>query len=508
VTPSPHRPKEIWASTDDGLVHVTRDDGKRWTDVTPPGMPKLAYVGCVEISAHDPDTVYVSATRYKLADYRPYLFRSTHGGKRWESITGDLPKDEITRVIRADPQRPGLLFVGTETGVFFTLDDGRHWTRMHGLAVAPVYDIKIKHDDLIVATHGRSFWVLDDISPLRQLSDDTQKAQLVRPRDTVRVRLSWSAGSGYGKAGISYGPAFGIGGGSGAVTLADGSSTRVFLDVGEGRPQGAIVYYWLPKGHKGAVRLSFTDARGRPVRSVASDDTKVPAGKRPGTRPGLNRYVWDLKHQGPNRLDPALMERKNAPFAAEAEELAGPTVTPGTYTVQLDAGGTTLSAPFAVVKDPRVKASQRAFDQQFTLLQALHDKWSQLNDAINRIRLLKRQLRELAKRAGMTAELARRAQALGNSLQAIEAALVCVPRESPRDVLRFAAGLDDTLVDCISVVAIADEAPTTQARQVSDETMARVDALLQKLDALLVGDMPAFNALLARAAVQPLGLAA
>ena len=508
VTPSPHRPKEIWASTDDGLVHVTRDDGKRWTDVTPPGMPKLAYVGCVEISAHDPDTVYVSATRYKLADYKPYLFRSTHGGKRWESITGDLPTDEITRVIRADPQRPGLLFVGTETGVFFTLDDGRHWTRMHGLAVAPVYDIKIKHDDLIVATHGRSFWVLDDISPLRQLSDDTQKAQLVRPRDTVRVRLSWSAGSGYGKAGISYGPAFGIGGGSEAVTLADGSSTRVFLDVGEGRPQGAIVYYWLPKGHKGAVRLSFTDARGRPVRSVASDDTKVPAGKRPGTRPGLNRYVWDLKHQGPNRLDPALMERKNAPFAAEAEELAGPTVTPGTYTVQLDAGGTTLSAPFAVVKDPRVKASQRAFDQQFALLQALHDKWSQVNDAVNRIRLLKRQLRELAKRAGMTAELARRAQALGNSLQAIEAALVCVPRESPRDVLRFAAGLDDTLVDCISVVAIADEAPTTQARQVSDETMARVDALLQKLDALLVGDMPAFNALLVRAAVQPLGLAA
>lgn len=508
VTPSPHRPKEIWASTDDGLVHVTRDDGKRWTDVTPPGMPKLAYVGCVEISAHDPDTVYVSATRYKLADYRPYLFRSTHGGKRWESITGDLPTDEITRVIRADPQRPGLLFVGTETGVFFTLDDGRHWTRMHGLAVAPVYDIKIKHDDLIVATHGRSFWVLDDISPLRQLSDDTQKAQLVRPRDTVRLRLSWSAGSGYGKAGISYGPAFGIGGGSEAVTLADGSSTRVFLDVGEGRPQGTIVYYWLPKGHKGAVRLSFTDARGRPVRSVASDDTKVPAGKRPGTRPGLNRYVWDLKHQGPNRLDPALMERKNAPFAAEAEELAGPTVTPGTYTVQLDAGGTTLSAPFAVVKDPRVKASQRAFDQQFALLQALHDKWSQVNDAVNRIRLLKRQLRELAKRAGMTAELARRAQALGNSLQAIEAALVCVPRESPRDVLRFAAGLDDTLVDCISVVAIADEAPTTQARQVSDETMARVDALLQKLDALLVGDMPAFNALLVRAAVQPLGLAA
>ena len=395
--------------------------------------------------------------------------------------------------------------MGTETGVFFTLDDGRHWTRMGGLAVAPVYDIKVKHGDLIVATHGRSFWVLDDISPLRQLADRTQEVQLVKPRDTVRVRLSWSAGSSYGKAGISYGPAFGIGGGSEPATLPDGSSTRVFLDVGEGRPNGAIVYYWLPKGFKGAVRLVFSDARGRVVRSLASDDTAVPAAKRPGTRPGLNRYVWDLKHQGPNRLDPALVERKNTPFAAESEELAGPTVPPGAYTVQVDAGGKTLQAGFAVVKDPRVKASQRAFDQQFELLRALHDKWSQLNDGVNRIRRLKRQLRDISQRAAGQADIVKRAQQTRDALQAVEASLVCVPRESPRDVLRYPAGLDDTLGDCISVVAIADEAPTTQARQVSQETMDRVDALLARLDAIVAKDVPALNALLARAQVQLLG---
>ena len=505
VTPSAHRPKEIWASTDDGLVHVTRNDGKRWDNVTPPDMPKLAYVGCVEISPHDADTVYLSATRYKLADYQPYLFRSTDGGKRWQSISGDLPQDEITRVVRADPVRPGLLFVGTETGVFFSLDDGRHWTRMGGLAVAPVYDIKVKHGDLIAATHGRSFWVLDDISPLRQLADNTGAVQLVAPRETVRMRLSWSAGLGYGKAGISYGPAFGIGGGSEPVTLPDGSSTRVFLDVGEGRPHGAIVYYWLPGDFQGAVRLVFSDAGGRVLRSLASDDARLPAAKRPGTRPGLNRLVWDLRQQGPNRLEPALVERKNTPFAAEPEELAGPTVPPGAYTLQIEAGGKTLSAAFTVVKDPRVKTAQTAFDQQFELLCALHDKWSQLNDGVNRIRRLKRQLREITQRAAGQAGIVQRAAQITDALQAIEASLVCVPRESPRDVLRFPAGLDDTLSDCISVVAIADEAPTTQARQVSQETMGRVDALLAQLDAIVAKDVPAFNALLAQAPVQPLG---
>ncbi|MFL5334830.1 MAG: WD40/YVTN/BNR-like repeat-containing protein, partial [Geminicoccaceae bacterium] len=132
VVESPHRKGEIWASTDDGLVHVTRDDGGSWTNVTPPEMPALAYVGCVEMSAHDADTVYVSATCYKLADYQPYLFRTRDGGKSWENITGDFPRGEITRVIRADTVQPGLLFVGTETGVFFSLDDGKHWTRMQG----------------------------------------------------------------------------------------------------------------------------------------------------------------------------------------------------------------------------------------------------------------------------------------------------------------------------------------------------------------------------------------
>ena len=140
-------------------------------DVTPKGMPELAYVGCVEISAHDADTIYVAATRYKLADYKPYLFKSTDGGRSWKSIKGDLPADEITRVVRADPVATGLLYVGTETGIHFSLDDGASWTRMAGgLPVVPVYDLKLKDSDLVAATHGRSFWILDDVTALRGLA--------------------------------------------------------------------------------------------------------------------------------------------------------------------------------------------------------------------------------------------------------------------------------------------------------------------------------------------------
>ena len=534
VALSRHREGEIWASTDDGLVHVTRDDGATWTDVTPRGravrMPELAYVGCVEISAHDADTVYVSATRYKLADYRPYLFRTTDGGRSWRSITGDLPEGEITRVIRADPVRPGLLFVGTETGIFVSLDDGTHWQRMAGgLPVAPVYDLKIKGSDLVCATHGRSFWILDDFTPLRTLKADPRAVQLVPPRDTVRTRLSWSAGTGFAKKGTSYGPAFGIGGASEMGLGSDGKPARRYLDIGENPPQGALIYYALPVGFQGAVRLRVLDEAGREVVAMASDDPALPNGKKPPTQPGLNRHLWDLRHRGPVKLDGSLVARRNKPLADDAEDIPGPTVVPGRYRVVLEAQGQRAEVVFAVLKDPRLKVAQRAFEQQAALLQRLHAKWGELNEAVNRLRQWKRQVAEGLPRWGGTplaaeapsslsaakartvrrggqaappATLAQRAQALVEALSAVEAVLVDAKRESPRDILRHRAGLNDGLADMISVVAIADEAPTRQSIELSDEMMAAVDVELDRLRKLEAGEVAHLNAAL-RAAGQP-----
>jgi hypothetical protein len=397
--------------------------------------------------------------------------------------------------------------VGTETGIFFSRDDGAHWQRMPGgLPVAPVYDLKIKGSDLVAATHGRSFWILDDFTPLRALQADRRTLQLAPPRDTVRTRLSWSAGTGFAKKGVSYGPAFGIGGGSEAMTGPDGRPARRYLEVGENPPAGALIWYQLPEGFKGPVHLTFLDAAGRTVNTLASDDATLPNGKKPGTQTGLNRVVWDLRYRGPVKLDAALMERRNKPLVDDAEDIPGPTVVPGRYRVVLEAAGQRLEADFAVVKDPRIKTTQRAFEQQGALLQQLYGRWSALNAGVNRIRLLKRQLRELERRLGPGDQaLAEHGRSMVPALEAIESVLVDIHRQSSRDVLRHRAGLNDTLSDLISVVAIADEPPTQQALEVSAQAMAKVDAEMARLDALVAGDIAALDAALRKTGIEVVG---
>jgi len=497
VVESPHRQGEIWASTDDGLVHVTRDGGESWQNVTPSSMPELAYVGCVEISAHDTDTVYLAATRYKMADYRPYLFRSGDGGRSFESINGDFPEGEITRVVRADPVQPGLLFVGTETGVFYSLNDGRNWVRMGGgLPVVPVYDLKIKEADLVAGTHGRSFWILDDITPLRCLADGNEDCRLFQPRTTVRTKLHFGALRSLRPSGIAHALAPGVGGGIRTFRQPDGSSGREYLDLGENPPNGAIVYYWLDEEAAGPVSLAFHDAAGNLIARFRSDDPNLSAAKRPSLRPGLNRFVWDLKYSGPETLDLALAPLRNKPLAEPADPPTGPTVVPGEYRVEIATGSETMEAEFSVVKDPRLSTTQDAYRQQFDLLRELTGSLGRVNATVNNIRRLKNWLSLFAGGSQSGADhLAAPAAAAVQQLAAIEAVLVDVHRESPRDVLRHAAGLNDTLVDLINTVSISDTAPTKQAAAVAKEIMARVDAEIGKVDRLVETEIAAINRL-------------
>jgi photosystem II stability/assembly factor-like uncharacterized protein len=500
VVESPHRKGEIWASTDDGLVHVTRDEGKSWKNVTPKGMPELAYVGCVEISAHDPNTIYVSATRYKLADYKPYLFKSTDGGRSWKSIKGDLPGNEITRVVRADPVAEGLLYIGTETGIFFSLDDGEHWTRMAGgFPVVPVYDLKLKSTDLVAATHGRSFWILDDVTALREMAKGRRGTRLFPPRLAIRTKLHWSAGANVRGGGIAYGPAFGIDGSTLVTEMPDGSRKREFLDVGENPPNGAIVYYWLAEDAKQPVVLTFRDGAGRKITSFSSED-KGPPHRRPGTKAGLNRFVWDLKYPGPTKLDPALAPPRPTPLVPDPDPPSGPTIVPGTYGVDLAVGDKSQSASFTVAKDPRLVTSPADYAAQFKLHKALTDSLSSLKEAVNRLRLMKRQLGEIAARSGKGAAAQRRsAKALSDKLSAIESVLVDPLRQSARDVLRHPAGLNDTLLDLVAMATTADAAPTAQTEAVSKEIMDKVDEQVAKLEALEKGEIARFNATLGKA---------
>ena len=513
VVESPHRAGEIWASTDDGLVHVTRDDGTAWKNVTPKGMPELAYVGCVEVSAHDPDTIYVAATRYKLADYKPYLFRSTDGGRSWKSIKGDLPTNEITRVVRADPVAKGLLYVGTETGIFFSLDDGEHWTRMAGgLPVVPVYDLKLKDTDLVAATHGRSFWILDDVTALRGLaakgnSASRKSARLFAPRTAIRTKLHWSAGANV-RGGIAYGPAFGIDGSTVIVEKADGTRVREHLDVGENPPNGAIVYYWLAEDAKEAVTLTFRDSAGRKIVSYASDAKDAAPARRPGTKAGLNRFVWDMKYPGPTKLDYGLAPPRPKPLAPDPENPPGPTVVPGSYGVDLTVSGKLQSATFSVEKDPRLATTTADYAAQFALHKELVASLSKLKQALNRLRRMKRQLGDVAERAAKSERALRnRAVAIGQKLSAIERIMVDPERKSVRDVLRNPAGLNDTLFDMIAMTTTADAAPTSQTKAVSREVMDKVDSEIAKFEALAKGEIADLNAKLAKARVDQVATA-
>ncbi len=501
VVESPHRAGEIWASTDDGLVHVTRDDGATWKNVTPKGMPELAYAGCVEVSAHEADTVYVAATRYKLSDYKPYLFKTTDGGRSWKSIKGDLPTNEITRVVRADPVAKGLLYIGTETGIFFSLDDGEHWTRMSGLPVVPVYDLKLKDTDLVAATHGRSFWILDDVTALRGLVKGRKSTRLFAPRTAIRTKLHWSAGANV-RSGIAYGPAFGIDGSTVMVDGPNGTRIREHLDVGENPPNGAIVYYWLAEDAKEAVTLTFRDTAGRKIVSYASDAKDASPARRPGTKAGLNRFVWDMKYPGPTKLDYGLAPPRPKPLAPDPENPPGPTVVPGTYGVDLAVGEKVQSATFAVEKDPRLGTTTADYAAQFALHKELVASLSKLKQALNRLRRMKRQLGDVAERTTKSERALRnRAVALEKKLSAIERVMVDPERKSVRDVLRNPAGLNDTLFDMIAMTTTADAAPTTQTKAVSREVMDKVDGEVAKFEELVKGEIADLNAKLAKAKV-------
>ncbi|MDX8503117.1 hypothetical protein RFM99_32660 [Mesorhizobium sp. VK4C] len=506
VVESRHRKGEIWAATDDGLVHVTRNGGAEWSNITPIAMPELAYIGCIEISPHHADTVYLAATRYKLADYQPYLFRTKDGGKSWDSIIGDFPKGEITRVLRADPVRPGLLFAGTETGVFFSLDDGAHWSRMAGgLPVAPVYDLKIKGSDLVAGTHGRSFWILDDVTPLRELAADQKEVKLVSPRPTVRTKLNWIVGQGFSKAGMSYGLRWGIGGGTEVVESEGERGERRYLDCGENSPNGAIVYYWLPQDAQGPVKLTFQDDGGNTIISFSSDEKQAPSNGKPGTKAGLHRFVWDLKHLGPAKLDQALETRKYKPLLPEDADASGPSAVPGSFNVELQVDGIRQTVGLTIIKDPRIATTDKDFAEQFALLQELFGKLSALNQAVNRIRLVKRQLADIQKGlVGSYKSLAERAQALIGRLEIVEGALIDFRRETPQDV-RYPAGLHGSLNDLISVVAIADAAPTLQARKVAEEMLSKVDGEIKQLDTIVNDDVTALNVALKAAGIELLG---
>ena len=490
IAESPVERGVIWAGSDDGLVHVTRDGGQRWTAVTPPGLPKWARISIIEASPHAKGAAYLAANMFQLNDFSPYLYKTTDYGQSWTRIDKGITPTEFTRVVREDPVRRGLLYAGTERGVWVSFDDGGDWQPLQlNLPPVPVHDLVVKDQDVVVATHGRGFWILDDVSPLRQLTTEVmaKDAHLFQPVDAYRT---------FGRAAVHYW----LKQGGQKVSVA-------FLDAG-----GKVIHTFTSGADPEWVADSTAMARASQARAdslvalgvqpASLDEGQEPGGRFEGgwrpTRPqsapnkqGMNTFLWDMRYPAPSAFRGMILW---------AAGVFGPQAPPGTYTVRLTVGDQTQTVPLKLLKDPRSDATQADLDEQFAFLITIRDKTSQANDAVKTIRNVKSELSQRVARAPAARRpaLAKLVDPLVDQLSAVEGEIYQVQNRSGQDPLNYPIKLNNQIAALMGVVASAEAKPTAQSSQVFKVLSAELDAQLAKLETLLGANLGAVNAELAR----------
>jgi hypothetical protein len=474
VAESPVTPGVIWAGSDDGLVHVTRDGGKNWENVTPKEMPEWIQINSIDASPFDAGTLYVAATAYKSDDYKPYLFKTNDYGKTWKKIVGGIASDAFTRVVRADPNRRGFLYAGTETGMYYSSNDGESWQGlMLNLPVVPITDLAVhkREGDLVVATQGRSFYVLDNLPLLYQLADaQRSESFLFKPEDTYRTP-----------------------GGGGFFQLPPGAP------VGANPPNGAVVHYYLKNKPKQEVALEFLDASGKTVRKFTGRvprDGAPAAAPTPGEPPvpiesGLNRFVWNFRYPNAVGLPGLIMW---------GGSLNGPRVVPGGYQVRLSVDGKAVATEaFAIKADPRISTTADEFQKQFDLLMKINSKVTETHRTILEIRDVRKQVEDVAARLSADQkELRDKAAEIGRKLTAVEEELIQTKIRSSQDALNFPIKLNNKLAALGSTVDGGDFAPTNQAYDVYNDLTSRIDAQIAAFAEVKSKDIAEFNRLFAQ----------
>ena len=451
----------LWAGSDDGLVHVTKDGGENWENVTPPDLPSWTIVNTIDPSPHNPGTAYVAGTRHKMDDTRPYMFKTHDYGKTWTRITDGIPEDDFTRVIREDPATKGLLYAGTETGMYVSFDDGDSWSPLKmNLPAVPVHDMIVKDDDLVIATHGRAIWILDDLTPLRQLRDGVPGDSdfLFSPRPSRRIALPQS---------FPYRPGEGknyrmVGGEIAAFyenQTQTGQLRHRYLSAGANPPRGVVLTYYLHEAPQEEVALTFLDSDENIIKQFSSGGDE---GQRIPVEPGMNRFIWDMRY----------------PDVAGLTSMEGPIVPPGDYRVRLTIGDTVHSRPFEIYKDSRVPVSQEDLQAQFDLLIRIRDTIEETNKAVAKIRDMRNRIDESSATALRIKE----------DLSSIEEQLI--PILGPNPQKPPPARLGPKLLSLSEVVASGDFPPTTQAVQVFQKLTSEVGEQLARLDQVLEKGAP------------------
>ena len=464
---SPHQKGLLWAGSDDGLVHISRNGGENWESVTPAGLPEWGTVNMIELSAHDAGRALIAVQRYRMDDFAPYIFRTNDYGKTWDRLTdgsNGIPGNHFVRVVREDPDRKGLLYAGTEFGLYVSFDDGAHWQSLQlNLPVTPVTDLAVHQKDLVVATQGRAFWILDNLTVLHRVdrSVDTSVPHLFSPRRAVRAMF------------------------------------------GGGASSGAAVDFYLPEepGEQ-EVKLEILDSQGQLFRDYSSQAAKSPSdyqGRAPDPSgpgrleavKGLNRFVWNFRYPGPNQVRDAVVWWESPP---------GPAVLPGTYQVRLTIGDWQQIQSLELVNDPRGSSARVDLEEQFNLSMEILEELNSVYEEIRKIRSVREQTADLAGRmaeSGYGNEAKQLARELGEKLTEIEGQLMQTRNESPQDPLNFPPMLDNQIAYLLDYVASSPTRPTDGARTRFEDLKKEHAALSADLESVLRKELAVFNKLVA-----------
>jgi len=492
---SPSEAGVLWAGSDDGLIHVSRDSGATWTNVTPQGFPEGATVNTIDISRHDPAKVYVTAYRYREADDAPYAYRTDDYGASWQLITdgtNGIPSDHFLRVVREDPERAGLLYAGGEFGMYVSFDHGLHWQSLQrNLPVTPVTDLQFAQGDVVLSTQGRSFWILDDLSPLRQLSSAVRSASahLYAPRPAVRVL-------------------------SGGFSL--GGTRRA-----QNPPEGAILYYSIGEDVESPLTIDILDSRGDTVKKFSSEPLPGPdlgpfaalaaafgiggATNQLALTQGLHRINWDLRYPAPKLPSGSVL------FGG----IPAPAAAPGEYTVTLRRGETEQTQVLRVLGDPRVQIAQADYDAQFEFLRELGgiveemaERMDELDSAHEQIEGIEGVLGDAGLAPTDEARVRGQADSITTDLSDVKQTMQQTESRSFYDPLEKPGQLTAQLGYLYSVVAgsfggPADASPTDGARARLDDLKPEVDEVFTRLRRIIDEDLAEFNALLKELGLDP-----
>ena len=463
LAPSPVDGNVIWAGSDDGLVHVTRDGGKTWSDITPPDLPEFARISLIAASPHEAATAYVAANRYQRADRAPYVYRTHDFGRTWTKIVAGIRAGDFARSIVEDPKRKGLLFLGTETGIYASFDDGASWQDFRlDLPVTPVHGVTVKNDDLVIATHGRGFYVMDNINVLRQIGKDTTTEPLVlfKPAEAMRSVSRGVAIDYYLKQAAD----------TVTITIADAQGNTIKTFTG-----------------------TAAAATAAPPTPPSDEDFFRPRPPSVPVKQGLNRFVWDMRYPDAKDFPGLIMW---------AASVRGPAAPPGRYRATVTAAGTSRSQDFAIVRNPNVAATDADLREQFALARRINDRVSQANDAVVRIRDMKDQIGDRRGKAN-DARIKQAGDALATKLTDVEGDIYQYRNRSGQDPLNFPIRLNNKLAALQGVVEAGDNRPTDQSFVVFEELSRQLDQAFRKLDGIVKDDLETFNQQIAKKKLAP-----